>query len=196
MPPPGPASRPSAIVRFCSVKAMPESTVNTCTLLPPLIVTTPPPSMVVGALMSFVPVTVMEAAPPQENLTVPSKPPPAGRQALRAASVQLGAVPVPTRQARAAAGRRSSTTARETCDAACATGQHTWHPVMHDRLREQALFDRCISPRRSTLRGGPSHHARRSSCLQQTSATSEMLGWKTPKGDSQEPADHMASARI
>ena len=42
MPPPEPALRPSATVRFCSVKAMPESTMNTCTLLPPLIVTTPP----------------------------------------------------------------------------------------------------------------------------------------------------------
>jgi hypothetical protein len=76
--------------------------------------------MVVGALMSFVPVTVMEALPPQENVTVPSKPPPAGRQASSAASVQLGAVPVPTRQARAAAGRRSATTR----DAPCASGQH------------------------------------------------------------------------
>src|SRR5262245_21454087 len=165
MPPPGPASRPSAIVRFCSVKAMPESTVNTCTLLPPLIVTTPPPSMVVGALMSFVPVTVMEALPPQENVTVPSNPPPAGRQASSAASVQLGAVPVPTRQARTAAGRRSSATARARPAMRRARAvSMSWPSVRSDRLRRQAVLlsaARCSLPRRSTLRGAPGATTRR-----------------------------------
>ena len=130
MPPPEPASRPPAIVRFCSVKAMPESTVNTCTLLPPLIVTMSPPSMVVGALMSFVPVTVMEALPPQENVTVPSNLSPAGRQASSAVSVQLGAVPVPTRQARAAPERRSSATAKARPEMRCARAVRiSWHSV-------------------------------------------------------------------
>src|SRR6266699_5074011 len=41
------------------------------------------------------------AAPPQLKVTVPSKLPPPGRQALNAASVQLALVPVPTPHASA-----------------------------------------------------------------------------------------------
>src|SRR6266446_6711851 len=60
-----------------------------------------PPSMVVLALMVFVPVTVIVAAPPQLKVTVPLKLPPPGRQASNAASVQLALVPVPTTHANA-----------------------------------------------------------------------------------------------
>src|SRR5437867_4754177 len=63
-----------------------------------------PPSMVVLALMVFGDdrlVTVIVAAPPQLKVTVPSKLPPPGRQALNAVSVQLALVPVPTPHASA-----------------------------------------------------------------------------------------------
>src|SRR5207245_4576138 len=93
---------PFAMVRFCTVNGIHVLfTENTPTVLPPLMVMTPPPSMVVSALMGFVLVTVIVAAPPQAKVTVPSKLPPPGRQAFNAASVQLALVPVPTTQAKA-----------------------------------------------------------------------------------------------
>src|SRR5207245_5475713 len=93
---------PFAMVRFCTVNGIHVLfTENTPTVLPPLMVMTPPPSMVVSALMIFLLVTVIVAAPPQLKVTVPSKLPPPGRQALNAASVQLALVPVPTTHASA-----------------------------------------------------------------------------------------------
>src|SRR5438132_3108608 len=79
----------------------PAFTENTPTVPPPLMVITPPPSMVVSALIVFGLVTVIVAAPPQLNVTVPSKLTPPGRQVSNAASVQLALVPVPTTHARA-----------------------------------------------------------------------------------------------
>src|SRR6266516_2176149 len=89
----------SAMVRFWTVNVTPEFTTNTPTIPPPLMVIRLPPSMVALALMVFVLVTVIVAAPPQANVTVPSKLPPPGRQAFNAASVQLALVPVPTTHA-------------------------------------------------------------------------------------------------
>src|SRR2546425_5618172 len=97
MAPPFVEAEPLAMVRFWTVNLTPEFTKNTPTALPPLMVITLPPSMVVSALMVFVLVTVIVAAPPQAKVTVP----PPGRQASNAASVQLALVPVPTTQAKA-----------------------------------------------------------------------------------------------
>jgi len=79
----------------------PEFTENTPTVLPPLMVITLPPSIVVSALMIFLLVTVIVAAPRQLKVTVPSKLPPPGRQAFNAVSVQLALVPVPTTHSKA-----------------------------------------------------------------------------------------------
>ena len=93
------------MVKFWIVKLTPASTEKTPTLFPPLVVIRLPPSMVVSALMVFVLVTVIVAAPPQLKVTVPSKLPPPGRQAFSAASEQLAPAPVPTTHARAREGR-------------------------------------------------------------------------------------------
>src|SRR5438128_1524468 len=100
-PPTTPAPPPLAMVRFWTVNVTAEFTENTPTVPPPLMVIKLPPSMVVLALMVFVLVTVIVAAPPQANVTVPLKLPPPGRQASNAASVQLALVPVPTTHAKA-----------------------------------------------------------------------------------------------
>src|ERR1035437_1023113 len=103
-PPVPPALLPLATVRFWTVKLTSVFTEKTPTLFPPLIVIRLPPSMVVSALTVLVLVTVIVAAPPQLNVTVPSKLPPPGRQAFSADSVQLAPVPVPTTTARAREG--------------------------------------------------------------------------------------------
>src|SRR5262250_910754 len=95
-----PLPLPSAMVRFSTVNVTPEVTENTPTVIPPLMVISLPPSTVVLALMVFVLVTVIVAAPPQLKVTVPSKLPPPGRQASNAASAQLALVPVPTTHAK------------------------------------------------------------------------------------------------
>src|SRR2546422_350714 len=95
-----PPEDPLAMARFSTVNVTPF-TENTRTVLPPLMVITLPPSMVVSALMVFVLVTVIVAAPPQAKVTVPSNLPPPGRQAFNAASVQPAPVPVPTTHAKA-----------------------------------------------------------------------------------------------
>src|SRR5579862_7891671 len=100
MAPPPVEDNPSAMVRFSTSNVTHESTKNAPTALPPLMVVSLPPSMVVFALMVFVLVTVIVAAPPQAKVTVPSKLPPPGRQAFNAASVQLALVPVPTTHAK------------------------------------------------------------------------------------------------
>jgi len=100
MPPPlRPTLLAAAIVRFWTVNVTPLFTKKTPTLCPPLIVIRLPPSMVVSALMLLVLVTVIVVEPPQLKVTVPSKLPPPGRQALSAASVQLAPVPLPTTHA-------------------------------------------------------------------------------------------------
>src|SRR6266478_4958854 len=101
MAPPFVEAEPLAMVRFWTVNLTPEFTKNTPTALPPLMVITLPPSMVVSALMVFVLVTVIVAAPPQAKVTARSKLAPPGRQASNAASVQLALVPVPTTHANA-----------------------------------------------------------------------------------------------
>src|SRR5438445_12090044 len=101
MAPPPIALEPLAMVRFSTVNVTPKFTENTPTLPAPLMVITLPPSMVVSALMVFVLVTVIVAAPPQAKVTVPLKLLPAGRQASNAASVQLALVPVPTTHSKA-----------------------------------------------------------------------------------------------
>src|SRR5438132_7085092 len=103
-PPTTPAPPPLAMVRFWTVNVTAEFTENTPTVPPPLMVIKLPPSMVVLALMVFVLVTVIVAAPPQANVTVPSKFTPPGRQAFNPfdpVSVQLALVPVPTTHASA-----------------------------------------------------------------------------------------------
>src|ERR1700687_2125453 len=93
------------MVRFWTVNLAELATKKMPTLFPPLIVIRLPQSMVVSALMVLVLVTVILAALPQLKVTVPSKLPPPGRQALSANSVQLAPVPVPTTHARVRAGR-------------------------------------------------------------------------------------------
>src|SRR2546428_5198161 len=76
-----------------------------------------PPSIVVSALMVFVLVTVIVAAPPQLKVTVPLKLLPPGRQASNAASVQLALVPVPTTHASAGMADRDSASTRAVASA-------------------------------------------------------------------------------
>src|SRR5438552_9477258 len=122
--------KPLAMVRFWTVNVTSEFTTNTPTMFPPLIVITLPPSMVVPALIVFVLVTVIVAAPPQLKVTVPSKLPPPGRQAFNAASVQLALVPVPTTHA----------SADEAVNIAKTSGART----STNRVRTVAVFIACL----------------------------------------------------